>query len=363
MPKLLLSDKISFSMSVERDLQADGIPRTRALAFRQCRGYHVGSSPPVGMPLSRPRPKYAVLTAGLMMAASGTSVALSQEGGGDTVTFPPFEESVLAYDHYNGVTLHLDRLDDDHSPTEFAENLKQALDFWKTEGRKGIWVHAPPHKAHMVPHCVDQGFAFHFVREGTLILSQWLPEKTPSKLPFGPTHQVGIGALVLHPSDPSKMLVVQEKSGPAATWKLWKMPTGLLDPSEDIPEAAIRELREETGLDGTMNGIICFRQAHRPSSASDLFFVCRLVLKDPDAKWTPQEDEIAEIQWMSVEDYCNQQRWQGSPVYESLNDAIRQTSLAAQRSTDTERNGLITHERLPVGLGMNGTNALFKSQL
>lgn len=149
----------------------------------------------------------------MMAASGGTSIAMSQEGG-DTVTVPPFEESVLAYDHYNGVTLHLDKLEDNHGPEMFARNLKEALNFWKAEGRKGIWVHAPPNKAHLIPHCMDQGFSFHFVREGTLILSQWLPEQIPSKLPFGPTHQVGIGALVLHPSDPSKMLVVQEKSGP-----------------------------------------------------------------------------------------------------------------------------------------------------
>jgi len=45
-----------------------------------------------------------------------------------------------------------------------------------------------------------------------LILKQWLPE-SPSRLPLGPTHQVGVGALVL---EEDKMLVVQEKSGPAA---------------------------------------------------------------------------------------------------------------------------------------------------
>jgi len=46
-----------------------------------------------------------------------------------------------------------------------------------------------------------------------LILKQWLPD-TPSRLPLGPTHQVGVGALIL--DDEGKMLVVQEKSGPAA---------------------------------------------------------------------------------------------------------------------------------------------------
>lgn len=91
-----------------------------------------------------------------------------------------------------------------------------------------------------------------------MILSQWLPEHNPSKLPVGPTHQVGVGALVLNPADPSKMLVVQEITGPAAAYQLWKMPTGLLDPGEDIPDAVIRELKEETGLDGNLEGVYHF---------------------------------------------------------------------------------------------------------
>ena len=143
------------------------------------------------------------------------------------------------------------------------------------------------------------------------------------------------------------------------------MPTGLLDPNEDIPEAAARELMEETNLDGVMDGILCFRQAHRPSSASDLFFVCHLSLKDPEnIIWKPQEDEIAAIKWMSVEDYCNQERWQGSPTYETLNDTIRKASLKAQASKDHKVEGLIDSQILPVGFGYSDmTNAVFKSHL
>lgn len=151
----------------------------------------------------------------------------------------------------------------------------------------------------------------------------------------------------------------------AAQWNLWKMPTGLLDPGEDIPEAAARELWEETNLEAVMDGILCFRQAHRPSSASDLFFVCHLTLKDPESfEWKPCEDEIADIRWMPVEEYCAQERWQGSPTYETLNDTIRKASQKAQTSKDHKVEGMIDSQVLPLGFGIPGmTNALFKSQL
>lgn len=164
--------------------------------------------------------------AGFLMVLSSTTAVvpetLCQEDENDdsSLTVPPFDESVLAYDHYNGVTLHLDKLsteatgNSEDESSLFALKLKQAMEFWKAEQRKGIWVHVPTSKAHLVPHCVNEGFNFHFVKDKVLILSQWLPQDKPSKLPFGPTHQVGIGALVFHPKDPSQMLVVQEKSGP-----------------------------------------------------------------------------------------------------------------------------------------------------
>ena len=100
----------------------------------------------------------------------------------------------------------------------------------------------------------------------------WLLD-SPSHLPLGPTHQVGIRALVLHPIT-GKMLVVQEKSGQAAAWKLWKMPTGLADPGEDIVDAAIREVKEETGLDCSFDHIVCFLQAHGATLGKLDMFLC-----------------------------------------------------------------------------------------
>ena len=81
-----------------------------------------------------------------------------------------------------------------------------------------------------------------------------------------------------------------------------------------------------------MSSILCIRQAHRSNAdTSDMFFVCKVTpsLKDSSdtIQWKRQETEIADIRWMSVKDYCEQDRWQGSPLYETLNDCVLRASM------------------------------------
>lgn len=196
----------------------------------------------------------------------------------------------------------------------------------------------------------------------TLILSQWLPTDVKSRLPLGPYFQAGVGCVVFNPE--GKMLVVKEITGPAAARDLWKMPTGLIDPGEDIAEAAQRELLEETGLDGRCEGIMAFRQAHGSSAgraSSDLFFVCLLTLSQQSSfdNLTPQEHEIKAIQWMNVEDYANQEVWQKSPVYLQLNQAILD---AVENQKKGKSSPLVVPSQLPVGWA-GGTNTVYSSKL
>ena len=196
---------------------------------------------------------------------------------------------------------------------------------------------------------MEAGFDFHSCANGDLILTQWLAD-CPNRLPFGPTHQVGVGALILNQE--GNMLVVQEKSGPAAVHGLWKMPTGLLDPSEDVGDAAVRELKEETGLDGTVERILGIRQAHSPGRASDLFFICKLRLNNVHQIPKLQEEEIVALQWMSPTEYANQELWSKSPVYQELNASIL-------RAAQQDSAGMV-QVTLPVGF-RPGTNTLFMS--
>jgi len=289
-----------------------------------------------------------------------------------------FPSDALQFDTYQGITIHVSRLpsyffekqrqhqnhhseekqknedDDENELTLFEQILKRSLLQWKEQKYRGIWLHIPTHLAPiLVPYCIQTlDFDFRYAYPGTVILTTWLPDPTihTNKLPLGPTHQVGVGAVIVHPKEKNKILVVQEKSGPASIHQLWKMPTGLTDPGEDIHQALIREVQEETGIQVDFQQIICFRQAHSTGRSSggsmgqsDLFFVCLATFSsshgqeyiDPNhpqhtgnnktiqSVMNQQHDEIANIQWMDVEEYANQKLWKVSPLYYEMNDAVR----------------------------------------
>merc|ERR1719253_1221546 len=248
---------------------------------------------------------------------------------------PQIPEECLKYDHYNGVQINISSLASNiqTNPALFQSILSNALSLWANEGKRGIWVTINKENASLIPICIELGFTFQQVskHEQNLILTKWLPE-TQSRLPLGPSHQIGVGALILHPKDRRKMLVVQERTGPAAARKLWKMPTGLTDPGEDASEAAIRELKEETGLDCVFDRIVCFRQAHGGLfNRSDMFFVCLCKLapkyeealrEGKDIELFPQEEEILCADWIDMEDYAVQGLWIESPLYKEMNGAM-----------------------------------------
>jgi 8-oxo-dGTP pyrophosphatase MutT (NUDIX family) len=86
-------------------------------------------------------------------------------------------------------------------------------------------------------------------------------------------------------NDKNQVLVVQEKNGPILS--IWKMPGGRLDPGEEVHEAAIREVFEETGIKTEFQSLLCFRSSQNGfhgklvtrSSTFDLCTIYALVAK------------------------------------------------------------------------------------
>ena len=232
----------------------------------------------------------------------------------------------------------------------FEDRLGRAQVEWEREGRTGAWLVLPPALAGTCTGpALAAGFQLHHATPDKLVLNKWLagPPET-SRLPKYSHSLVGIGAVVLNRR--GELLVVQEKHGVLKGQGVWKMPTGLAEPGEDLNAAAVREVREETGLRCRFDGLLTFRQMHGGTfGQSDLFFVCALSPKDCAAPLRCQKEELEGCQWMPLPEYLSQPWWtekhDATSVYGAVNRLILEfargsasaaplQSLASRRGSD-----------------------------
>ncbi|MED6171687.1 nudix (nucleoside diphosphate linked moiety X)-type motif 2 [Stylosanthes scabra] len=202
-------------------------------------------------------------------------------------------------DDYDGVIVEMDQPMD---ATTFVPILRSSISHWKQLGKKGVWIKLPIHLVSLVEPLVKEGFWYHHAEPKYLMLVYWIPE-TPNTIPVNASHRVGIAAFVMN--EKREVLVVQENSGHFRGTGVWKFPTGVVDQGEDICVAAVREVKEETGVDSEFVEVLAFRQSHKSFfDKSDLFFVCMMRPLSSDIHM--QRLEIEAAQWMPFEEYSAQ---------------------------------------------------------
>ncbi|CAI8590517.1 unnamed protein product [Vicia faba] len=228
----------------------------------------------------------------------------------------PFQQGKLLTstdDYYGGVIVELDQLMDS---TTFVSILRASILHWKKLGKKGVWIKLPIHLVNLAEALVKEGFWYHHAEPNYLMLVNWIPE-SPNTIPANATHRVGISSFVLN--EKREVLVVKENSGQFQGTGVWKFPTGVVDQGEDICVAAVREVKEETGVDSEFLEVLAFRQSHNSFFAkSDLFFLC--MLRPLSSEIQIQNLELEGAQWMPLVEYTAQPIMQKSDVLKCIND-------------------------------------------
>ncbi|XP_030484868.2 nudix hydrolase 2 [Cannabis sativa] len=227
--------------------------------------------------------------------ASTVSLAFAKE------TMPKSQVDLLKADEdlHGGVCVELKEAMDSQ---EFSIRLSASLSQWRLQDKKGVWIKLPISQSNLVEAAVKEGFKYHHAEPDYLMLVKWIPEIADT-LPANASHRVGIGAFVMN--DNREVLVVQEKNGKFKDLGVWKYPTGVVNEGEDICDAAVREVKEETGVDTEFVEVLAFRQSHMSFfNKSDMFFVC--MLKPQSFEIQKQVVEIADAKWMPVAEYAAQ---------------------------------------------------------
>jgi len=200
-------------------------------------------------------------------------------------------------DRYGGVEVEV--LEGQGSVARFSNKLQEGLSSWSTGGKKGIWLRVPLSSAALVGEAAAQGFVFHHAKTEYVLLTKWLPEG-PSPLPKYGFTQIGVGGIVVNSKD--EVLMVQERISPLPIFQgTWKFPGGLADPGEDFVETVIREVREETGVTGSLLGIVSLRHSHGYRfGQGDIYVVVKLRAASEEINM--DENELMGACWMSLDE-------------------------------------------------------------
>jgi 8-oxo-dGTP pyrophosphatase MutT (NUDIX family) len=196
---------------------------------------------------------------------------------------------------FGGRVVHSEELPVDTE--RFLFLLSNSIRAWRNENVKVVWMRLNLEQAILVPAAVDNGFVYHHADAAGVQLTLTI---TPgSYIPPFATHYIGAGGVVV--TENRELLVVSEAY---RTKRHYKLPGGALHPGEHIADAAVREVREETGIETVFRSLICFRHWHGyRHGKSDIYFVCRLDPRSFDINRDPSE--ISECLWMPVDEYLN----------------------------------------------------------
>ncbi|GAK39138.1 NUDIX hydrolase [Paenibacillus urinalis] len=99
-------------------------------------------------------------------------------------------------------------------------------------------------------------------------------------------------------TDQSKSKVLAVKNVGRSSWSL---PGGAVEPNESLDQAAVREAKEETGLDVKVYGIVAINECQFDKLQEHALFITfrAEIIGGIEEIWRP--DEISEIAWLDIE--------------------------------------------------------------
>ncbi len=198
-----------------------------------------------------------------------------------------FSSIELVNDRYDGVIIEKFPKDLD----KFEKELTYLINH--LENKKLLWIKLDIENSKYIPLLTGYGFVFHHCNEKDITLIKRL---TPDPVvPTATNHTLGVGAVVL---DGDKLLVIKERIG-----QRYKLPGGHIDDSENISNALIREVLEETGIEVEFESIVSLGHfTPGQFNESNLYIVCRA--KPLTKEINIQDDEeIMEARWLEVDKY------------------------------------------------------------
>ncbi|MHB9144362.1 MAG: NUDIX hydrolase [Symbiobacteriia bacterium] len=109
--------------------------------------------------------------------------------------------------------------------------------------------------------------------------------------------EVSAGGIVFKTARPTQLLLILDRYGH------WTLPKGHVEPGETVEEAALREIREETGIQGKIIGKVgeasyTYQDYRGTVDKMVHYYLVEAVEGSPK----PQLSEVREAKWFSIDD-------------------------------------------------------------
>ena len=247
----------------------------------------------------------------------------------EALQYKPF---FLKEDKYNGFTLDNKKVFLDTN--DFKNNIEELIHTLIKEKRRLLWIPLEIEQASYIPILTKMGFTFHTCEKDKILLVKELMKN--SIIPTASNHTLGVGVVVFN--DKKEVLLVKEKHSNIG----FKLPGGHIDDGELITSAAIREVKEETGIDVAFESIISLGHFFpHQFNQSNLYILC--IAKALSFEINIQDThEILECKWIDIQKYINDE---DAFEYnkEIVKTALKQKGLK-QKEFDSFRSTLKNYE-------------------
>lgn len=203
-----------------------------------------------------------------------------------------FTSITLITDKYEGIII--DNSTIPHLLEDFEKEIVNILN--NVVNKKLLWIKLPIIKSDFIPILIKYDFVFHHCNEEDITLLKKL-----SKNPIIPTarnHTLGVGVVVIN--EVNELLLIKDRLG-----KRYKLPGGYIDDDENISTAAVREVKEETGINVEFTSIIALGH-FKPLQfgESNLYVGCTAKALSNEINII-DDYEIIEARWMDLDEFLN----------------------------------------------------------
>lgn len=198
-------------------------------------------------------------------------------------------------DRYNGLIVNTDSIESVASA--FKRSLENLLITSKENQKSLIWLDLTTGQAEHIAIALQLGFEFHNCEAKRTTLTYQVHKD--AYIPVDPTHTIGVGAVVIN--EQNELLMVRDRIHTSRS--LYKLPGGMLEHSQSLQEGVVRELWEETGIEGELIKMVSVLNSHPFTfNKSNMYIVFQLKALTTEIN-VIDTGEIEFALWMPLEEF------------------------------------------------------------